>query len=338
MEFRLLKLAAPIFRPRMDWWHCQSTLSTHVHKAAYDNSSLQILEVSLTMTNESAGQDQPCQYRRQYTTPMGSFPVTGPALMFMAIAMCSIILLGVAYLYDGYKKRFEEATKDNEHLATALAQHVDATVTQIDNLSNNILERIHHDSINQYDRRRMHSIFKDLVVEMPEIAGLFIYGKDGSWLSTDKESMPAGANNADREYFIYDQSVPNDSNIHIGSVIRSRSTGEMVLPISKRISGKNGEFNGVFLATLKTNHLNNFYSKFLDDENSVIVLALPGGEIVARVPFVETMIGKSLAQGLIFKNLLPIGSNDTVLVPSVIEHVDKLFSYRLTEDIDFLSR
>jgi hypothetical protein len=192
MEFRLLKLAAPIFRPRMDWWHCQSTLSTHVHKAAYDNSSLQILEVSLTMTNESAGQDQPCQYRRHYTTPMGSFPVTGPALMFMAIAMCSIILLGVACLYDGYKKRFEEATKDNEHLATALAQHVDATVTQIDNLSNNILERIHHDSINQYDRRRMHSIFKDLVVEMPEIAGYSYMAKTAAGLAPTRSPCPQG--------------------------------------------------------------------------------------------------------------------------------------------------
>ena len=114
-----------------------------------------------------------------------------------------------------------------------------------------VVERLVVEGVEDFQRGRMHQLFKSQVRTMPQLAGLFVYDKAGNWLSTDKDTSPPSANNLDREYFFYHQKFPDDERIHIGPVIKSRSTGDLVIPVSRRINGPNGQFTGIFIATLR---------------------------------------------------------------------------------------
>ncbi len=62
-------------------------------------------------------------------------------------------------------------------------------------------------------------------------------------LATSLDKRPLMSNYSDREYFIYHRHN-NHGSLHIGHVIRSRSTGDMVIPVSLRINDAAGGFAG----------------------------------------------------------------------------------------------
>ncbi|WP_447649176.1 sensor domain-containing diguanylate cyclase [Pseudomonas abietaniphila] len=251
------------------------------------------------------------------------------AITFVIVAMLSVLSLGIAYLYGGYTNKFEEATKDNEHTAVALSEHIDSTVFQVENLSGDILERLAYDGDSPPALARLNKQFRKIAQDLPAIAGIFVFDSSGNVLVSDKVS-PLSFNNSDRAYFRYHKAHPDDQGVHIGSAVESRTTGDLVIPISRRIEDSNGNFSGVFLATLKVDYLNNFYAQFLDSESSVVVLTLNDGEVLARAPYLATSVGKTLAQGQIFREYLPHRTSGTVMVTSVLEGIDKLFSYKVT--------
>jgi len=251
------------------------------------------------------------------------------AYFLLVLAVTSVLGFGLIYLASSYHQQFAEAGKDNADLVHALSQQAEDSLTQIEVLSIGILERIEVDGVDQFQRPRMNRLFKSQVLAMPQLAGLFVYGRSGEWLSTDKDTYPPSANNADREYFKYHQAHPDDQGLHLGPVIRSRSTGDLVIPVSRRINGPDGAFAGVFLATLRVDYFIRFYNEFLSNGNTVVVLALADGTVLTRAPFMASAVGQSLASGEIFSRHLPVATSGTVMVPSVLDKVDKLFSYQL---------
>lgn len=260
-----------------------------------------------------------------------SLKVNRFAFAFVALVVASVLTLGAAYLIDSYHGQFSEAGRENSQIAYALSQHVDDSFTQIEVLSMGVSERLEVEGIDRFDRARMNLLFKKQVASIPQLAGVFVYDASGRWLSTDKDSYPVSANNSDREYFVFHKNHPDDNRIHIGPVIKSRSTGDLVIPVSRRINGVNGAFAGIFLATLRLDYLTRYYDQFTVKEGSVVVLSLADGTVLARSPYVESMIGQSLAAGKIFTNYLPSQRSGSVVVPSVLEKIDKLFSYQLTD-------
>lgn len=142
---------------------------------------------------------------------------------------------------------------------------------------------------------------------MPQLHGLFVYGPDGSWIVTDQAVVPPNANNADRDYFIYHRDH-TDRGVHIGSVVRSRSTGDLIIPISRRLQYADGSFAGVLLGTIKVEWFVRYYGDFKIDERGALVLAKRDGTILVRRPFVEQVVGRSLSSSEIFRKHLPYAS------------------------------
>lgn len=104
------------------------------------------------------------------------------------------------------------------------------------------------DGLKSINVPRIHKLLVQQSKIMPQLHGLFIYGPDGQWIVTDKEAIPEPANNADRDYFQYHR-THDDRNVRIGEVVRSRSTDDLIIPISRRLNNPDGSFAGVLLGT-----------------------------------------------------------------------------------------
>lgn len=71
-----------------------------------------------------------------------------------------------------------------------------------------------------------------------------------------------------------------------------------------------------------------FYGDFKIDERGALVLAKRDGTLLVRRPFVEQVIGRSLANSEIFRNHLPYATEGVAEAVAVVDGTPRLYGYR----------
>jgi len=248
-------------------------------------------------------------------------------LAFMAVVMLVFVATEAWRFWRDYRAAFTVAENSVVNLARASAQHAEDSIRQVDAITAALAERLEGDGFANLDRPRLHALLRQQVQIMPQLHGLFVYGADGTWLATDHTVTAPKANNADRDYFIYHREH-TDRQIRIGSVVKSRSTEELIIPISRRLNFPDGSFAGVLLGTIKVDWFVRYYGDFQIDQSGALVLAKRDGTILVRRPFVEQVLGSSLADSEVFRDYLPYANEGVVETVAVVDGTPRLYAYR----------
>lgn len=133
---------------------------------------------------------------------------------------------------------------------------------------------------------------------LPQLQGIFIFDSQGHWLITSSDNVPKNANNADREYFQYHQNY--DANTpYISKVIRSRSTGDLIIPISRRFNNPGGSFAGVIMAALYLDYFHQFYDNFALNTDASLNLLMADGTILYRRPTLWPQLAKYFSEHIV---------------------------------------
>jgi len=253
------------------------------------------------------------------------------ALLFLLLVVASMVGLDAWQSWTARTQALRTAEITTSNLARSLTQHAEDTVKESDTVLLGLVERFQSDGTSPAALARLRLMMQHWKGSLEQLHGLFIYDRNGNWLVTSNQSDPVGANNADRDYFQF-HAKHADTGVRIGAVIRSRSTGDLIIPVSRRLNAADGSFAGVVLATLRLAYFNDFYREFDLDTDGVIVLALRDGTILARSPFDENVTGISLAKGKVFSELLrdhPVGS---VMQNSLVDGIERLYSFRASQN------
>lgn len=246
---------------------------------------------------------------------------------FMVLVVTAFMLVEGWRIWRDYRHAFETAHDSVNNLARATAQHAEDAIRQVDALTAVLAERLEGDGMQNINVPRIHALLQQQVAILPQLHGLFVYDADGDWIVTDKSVTPANANNRDRDYFIYHR-THLDTNVRIGAVVKSRSTDDYIIPVSRRLNGPDGSFAGVMLGTVRVSYFVDYYGDFKIDHMGALVLALKDGTILTRRPFDATVIGQSLADSVIFTEHLPRGSAGVAEVQAVVDGTRRLYGYR----------
>ncbi|WP_323055230.1 sensor domain-containing diguanylate cyclase [Pseudomonas mandelii] len=256
-------------------------------------------------------------------------PATAISIVFMILVAISIVSI---YWFQSIQNKAYEISQANivsENLTQSIAQQATDTFDEANIILDELIERVSNDHF-LTNIEAAQKLLTKRVFTTEQLHGLFFYDKHGRWLLSSFETTPDAANNSDRDYFIF-----HANNVtltpRIGRAIISRTTGEWIIPFTRRVNDGDGQFKGVVLATIKMTYFDQFFSKFSIDDNGAIFLALNDGTIIARRPFTENLIGTSLAKSEIFSIYLPLSPADTVMIKSIIDGVDRLFGYRLLQ-------
>ncbi len=249
------------------------------------------------------------------------------ALVLIILVGCSVLGLVAWEAVTSRQQALDAAQVTVSNLSRSLTQHADDTVGEAETVLSELVERVHNDGVTGPQHERLHLVLKQTTAALDQLHGLFIYSSDGRWLVTSNDVDPPNANNSDREYFLWHRSHPGPA-VHIGAVIVSRSTGELIIPVSRRLDNADGSFGGVVLATLKVDYFKKFYDGFDLDEQGAIVLALGDGTILMRRPYDPKVIGTSIAKGVIYSQMLPHASTGARMVVSVVDGVNRMIAYR----------
>jgi diguanylate cyclase (GGDEF)-like protein len=252
--------------------------------------------------------------------------MVGRSIALLA-AFC-VLLLGIHgwSLWAAHEGQLEEASASTANMALALAAQAETSFKVADAALAETVERVEHDGVEGAAGRRLHERLLHIAAHSAEVSGLFVYGPDGSW-QVSTLAKPPRANNADRDYFRYHQAHA-DRRVRVGRPVRSRSTGAMVIPVSRRIDRPDGSFGGVALVTLDLGFFGRFYDRFDVGRQGTILLALDDGTLIYRRPFTESLVGTSISQGPIFRMMKSAGPVGTALLRSKIDGIERLYSYR----------
>lgn len=99
--------------------------------------------------------------------------------------------------------------------------------------------------------------FKTLIEAVPQIRHLVAIRRDGA--DTFSNVGPSrGVNLADRKYF-QAQAQSENAGLYIDDPVTGRATGSMFIPVSRRISGIDGRFDGVLMGVIDQKYFTNFY-------------------------------------------------------------------------------
>lgn len=246
---------------------------------------------------------------------------------FMLVVVVAFVTVESWRTWRDYRAAFASARDSVTNLARATAQHAEDTIRQMDVLTAGLSERVEGDGLQNLDVPRIHKLLVQQSKIMPQLHGLFIYGPDGQWIVTDKDAIPETANNADRDYFQYHR-THEDRQVRIGDVVESRSTHDLIIPVSRRLNNPDGSFAGVLLGTVKVSYFVDYYGDFRIDDKGALVLARRDGTILVRRPFIASVIGKSLASSEIFKTYLPNSNAGIAQVRAVVDDTERLYGYR----------
>lgn len=261
--------------------------------------------------------------------PVARLKVRSAVVLLVAVCLSMLAIVAwEAWSSRQYHLHDKEVALSN--LAQTLASQAQATIKQADTLLFTVVERLEDDGFDPAGLPHLERLLSAQRSELSQLHGLFVFDEAGRWVANSNGAAVPDANNADREYFIFHRDHP-DRGPHVGPSIRSRSSGEWVMTVSRRIDHADGGFAGVALATIYLSHFLSLYDSIDMGGNGVINLISDDAKIVVRRPFNEAEIGANVASGPLFKQLLPTGRSGTATVKSVIDGVERVVGFRRVE-------
>jgi len=263
-------------------------------------------------------------------SPLRNSSVT-TATIFFLILVCSVLtgLMGWT-IWQERSDQLAESKITTDNMARSLARHADDTFKAADTSLLGLSERVAFDGTSQPMLDRLHRLLVLRVQELPQLQGLSVMDKNGLRLVSSLTGKDENINNSNREYFQYhlhhDTSGP-----HIGIPFQAHSSGEWVIPLSRRLNDASGDFAGVILATLSIQYFTDFYQTFDIGNEGAITLVLNDGIQIARQPLLPDSLGKNLSRGPLYKAYMASNGSGSAMIKSNQDGIERLNGYqRLT--------
>ena len=254
-------------------------------------------------------------------------PAVRNAVLFV-VALCLLLLaIQISDSWRARQERLAEVAVATANMSHALAAQGESAVRVVDTVLAGVVERVETDGADRgAERARLQLHLKNMASQVEELHALFVFGAYGRWLMTSQDRTLAH-NNTDREYFQY-HLTHRDRGVHVGQPVRSRSTGDWVLPVSRRLDHPDGSFAGVALGTIRIAYFSTLYESFDVGRAGVVMLTLDDGTMVYRLPHSESLIGTSVSNGPIQQMYITQGPIGSGMRRSKIDGIERLYSYR----------
>ncbi|MCA1324792.1 GGDEF domain-containing protein [Herbaspirillum sp. alder98] len=249
------------------------------------------------------------------------------------------LAIGGTHIWQSWSARLSDVKNAQTYagnMARALAQHANDAVQASDGILLDVTDRIAMLGMGSPLVSEMGPVLRRLTKEIPQLDGLFIYDELGNWVVNSAGKNPEHANNVDRPYFIHHRDH-DDQKPLVGAVLRSRTTDQWVIPVSRRINHRDGSFAGVALATIDINYFIDLYRTFDIGHNGSIALLLRDGTLLTRYPFEQRFINRNLADGVIFTDLLPNSQSGAFELRSPLDGVHRYVSYQAVDKYPLLA-
>ncbi|EUB87737.1 GGDEF domain-containing protein [Pseudomonas sp. GM30] len=252
-------------------------------------------------------------------------------LLLLAIIGLSLVSLTTWKVGTSRERALQEADTHGLNIAQTLTTYSEGVVRQTSLLLLDLVERLETEGSEPITIKRMNALIEQQQPLMPQLSGITIYDRQGQWLLSSNQAIPAGADSSGQAFFIHHYSDPSRETF-IGSPIRSHSNKEWVITISRRFNDTHGAFAGVVAVTLGVENFLKLFGKIDLGRDGAIGLSSTDGTLLVRYPFREEDMGRNFLHSPIYERYLVDQSAGTASFISSLDGVERLYAFRKSDE------
>jgi PAS domain S-box-containing protein len=241
-----------------------------------------------------------------------------------------VVLVGLI-IYQSHSQYESSAATMTQGLAHVLEENFAGTLDKIDvAMLSASDETTRQFSAGRLDGKVLDTFLQRQFERLPELASLRM--ADARGMVRYGTGVPAGAavDISDRKHFQY-LKARNDGLLYISEPIFARINKEWVLPVARRINGKDGSFAGIVYALIPLAKISSAFSHLDVGAQGVIDLRDADLNIIARFPELqgaEESVGKKTLSPPLQQLVQSGKDSGTYQVRSALDNIERLYSYR----------
>lgn len=251
------------------------------------------------------------------------------ASLLTYLVCSSVILLTLWQVWTARDNTLSDIQTDTVNLTNALNTYTDGIFKQSELVLIGLAERVEHLEDDPRQMSRLRGVVAQQMAALPQLNAMFWYDAQGD-LKFSTVTALGPMNVTDREFFTYHRDHRSWT-AFIGPAIRSRATGDWVIPVSRRIDYPDGSFAGVVSVSIGLDYLLGFYKRIHVGDTGVISLTSSQGRLLLRYPFHEADIGRDLSSAPIFAQALEEQDWGTADFASRVDGMRRLYAFRKSD-------
>lgn len=251
----------------------------------------------------------------------------GVVLIVASIAAAALVLWGMR------DDAMEKAQVDLRRLALSQSQQTAAALKGADLALLTVINDLKSNPSS--DEQTRHRLLRSIVATLPQLRNLYVVDADGHPLYSARSVPPPRISAANLPYFAAHRS--GETGPRITASYRSRVDGQWVLLLTRRLEDPDGRFRGVVAADIDPVYLAKLYAAIDLGPHSAIALLTTDEVMLARYPWIEDRIGRSV-ENFALHDRLDQAKIGTARAVSLSDQVDRLYGYAELDDFPVVVR
>ena len=251
----------------------------------------------------------------------------GIVLIVASVAAAAFVLWGMRL--DALNK----ARTDLRRLALSQSQQTAAVLKGADLALLTVINDLRSNPSSDEETR--HRLLKSIVNTLPQLKNLFVVDAAGNAVYSARSVPAPRVSAASVPYFAAHRA--GQMGPRITATFRSRIDGEWALLLTRRLEDADGRFLGVVGADIDPVYLARLYAAIGLGPRSAIALLTTNEVMLARYPWIESRIGRSI-ENFALHDRLEDAKIGTARAVSSLDHVDRLYGYAALDDFPVVVR
>ncbi|HTH98634.1 MAG TPA: cache domain-containing protein, partial [Stellaceae bacterium] len=247
-------------------------------------------------------------------------------MLCLGVALATLIV-GAMALYQTREDAWRQAEQQSTNLALALERDITRNLQIFDLSIQSAASAYNLPGVQAISPALRHAALFDGSANAEFLGAIVIFDRNGDEVADSMSPEGHKINIADRDYFRVHLGV-DDVGLFVSRPFRSRVRGgDPSIGFSRRMTGPDGQFEGVVFGALRLAYFQHLFSRFNLGPNSTVTLLGDEGHIIARFPYQADDIDRDVSRTPHFYHYAT-GPSGQFLGDAALDGVRRLFTFR----------
>lgn len=252
----------------------------------------------------------------------------------MGIAL-GMVGLGALAMLDARADAWRQTEQAGSNLARALERDIARNITTLDLSLQGAIDALHQPGLDAASPGVRHMALFDRAATAEYLGSFLVLDAEGVVTASAGPPPLGGLDLTDREYFRVHRERP-DAGLFLSRPFQNRlQRGDPSIAISRRLTGKDGRFEGVVVSALRLAYFGDLFSKLDLGSGGAVSLFRTDGVLVARHPSREADFNRDLSGAETFRQIAAAPSGSFV-GKGALDGIERFYSFRRVKDLPLI--